>query len=68
LCTVDIQMPGSMDGLILARAIRAADQDHCDLGSCGCRGKGFAVRFLAKPCSPGELADVVHELTDTGRV
>jgi hypothetical protein len=37
-----------------------------DLGSCGCRGKGFTGgrQFLAKPDSPNTLADALRELID----
>jgi len=64
----DIQMPGSMDGLKLARAVRGrwppikivatsgrAHVSPQDLPEGG--------RFLAKPYSPREIAGVLRELT-----
>ena len=64
----DIQMPGSMDGLKLARAVRGrwppikiiatsgrAHVTQQDLPEGG--------RFVAKPYSPGEIAGVLRELT-----
>lgn len=64
----DIQMPGSMDGLKLARAIRGrwppikivttsgrADVTESDLPEGG--------RFLPKPYSPRQLAGILRELT-----
>jgi CheY-like chemotaxis protein len=67
----DIQMPGSMDGLKLARAVRGrwppikivatsgrARVAEADLPEGG--------RFLPKPYSPGEIAGVLRELTGGG--
>ena len=64
----DIQMPGSMDGLKLARAVRGrwppikivatsgrALIPETDLPEGG--------RFLPKPYSPGQITDVLRELT-----
>jgi CheY-like chemotaxis protein len=64
----DIQMPGSMDGLKLARAVRGrwppikiiatSGRDHvreADLPEGG--------RFLPKPYSPGQITGVLRELT-----
>jgi CheY-like chemotaxis protein len=63
----DIQMPGSMDGLKLARAVRGrwppikivATSGLVDVGEKDLPEGG---RFLAKPYSPNELADVLREL------
>jgi CheY-like chemotaxis protein len=64
----DIQMPGSMDGLKLARAIRGrwppikivATSGLVDVGEKDLPEGG---RFLPKPYHPDELADVLRELT-----
>jgi len=64
----DIQMPGSMDGLKLARAIRGrwppikivATSGLVDVGEKDLPEGG---RFLPKPYQPDELADVLRELT-----
>lgn len=64
----DIQMPGSMDGLKLARAVRGrwppikivATSGLVDVGEKDLPEGG---RFLAKPYNPNELADVLRELT-----
>ena len=69
----DIQMPGSMDGLKLARAVRGrwppikiiATSGLVDVGEKDLPEGG---RFLAKPYSPGELAGVLHELTDARQI
>jgi len=69
----DIQMPGSMDGLKLARAVRGrwppikivATSGLVDVGEKDLPEGG---RFLAKPYSPDELADVLRELTDATQV
>jgi CheY-like chemotaxis protein len=65
----DIQMPGSMDGLKLARAVRGrwppikivatsglVHVTETDLPEGG--------RFLPKPYSPGQVTGVLRELTD----
>src|SRR3984885_13134571 len=64
----DIQMPGSMDGLKLARAVRGrwppikivatsgdVDVAETDLPDCG--------RFLPKPYTPHQVTGVLRELT-----
>ena len=64
----DIQMPGSMDGLKLAKAVRGrwppikiiatsgrAQIQETDLPEGG--------RFLPKPYSPGQITGVLRELT-----
>jgi CheY-like chemotaxis protein len=64
----DIQMPGSMDGLKLARAVRGrwppikivATSGQGHLGETDLPDGG---RFLRKPYSPVEIADVLRELT-----
>ena len=63
----DIQMPGSMDGLKLARAVRGrwppikivATSGLVDVGEKDLREGG---RFLAKPYQSKELTDVLREL------
>ena len=65
----DIQMPGSMDGLKLARAIRGrwppikivATSGRTNLAETDLPDGG---RFLSKPYSPLEVTGVLHELTD----
>jgi CheY-like chemotaxis protein len=64
----DIQMPGSMDGLKLARAVRGrwppikivATSGLVDVGEKDLPEGG---RFLPKPYHPEVLADVLRELT-----
>ena len=64
----DIQMPGSMDGLKLARAIRGrwppikivATSGLVDVGEKDLPEGG---RFLRNPYGPSELACVLRELT-----
>ena len=63
----DIQMPGSMDGLKLARAIRGrwppikivATSGHVDVAEADLPEGG---RFLPKPYSPQQIAGVLREL------
>jgi len=65
----DIQMPGSMDGLKLARAVRGrwppikivATSGLVDVGEKDLPEGG---RFLPKPYHPKQLAAVLRELTD----
>ncbi|MGO8913449.1 MAG: response regulator [Bradyrhizobium sp.] len=67
----DIQMPGSMDGLKLARAIRGrwppikivATSGRASLGETELPEGG---RFLPKPYSTRQVTGVLHELTDGG--
>ena len=69
----DIQMPGSMDGLKLARAVRGrwppikivATSRLVDVGEKDLPEGG---RFLAKPYSPDELAGVLHDLIDARQI
>src|SRR6185436_8649796 len=69
----DIQMPGSMDGLKLARAVRGrwppikivATSGHVDVAETDLPDGG---RFLAKPYSPDELAGVLHDLIDARQI
>jgi CheY-like chemotaxis protein len=64
----DIQIPGSMDGLKLARAIRGrwppikiiATSGRLNVGEIDLPEGG---RFVPKPYSPGEIAGVLRELT-----
>ena len=64
----DIQMPGSMDGLKLARAVRGrwppikivATSGHVDVNETDLPDGG---RFLSKPYSSDDVADVLRELT-----
>ena len=68
LVFTDIQMPGSMDGLKLAQAVRGrwppikivATSGLVDVGEKDLPEGG---RFLRKPYGPGELACVLRELT-----
>jgi len=63
----DIQMPGSMDGLKLARAIRGrwppikivTTSGHANVAESDLPEGG---RFLPKPYSPHQLAGVLREL------
>jgi CheY-like chemotaxis protein len=63
----DIQMPGSMDGLKLARAVRGrwppikiiATSGHVDIGETDLPEGG---RFLPKPYSPRQVTGVLREL------
>jgi CheY-like chemotaxis protein len=64
----DIQMPGSMDGLKLVRAVRGrwppikivATSGHVGVAQTDLPEGG---RFLPKPYSPGQIMDVLRELT-----
>jgi CheY-like chemotaxis protein len=64
----DIQMPGSMDGLKLARAVRGrwppikivATSGHVDVAETDLPDGG---RFLRKPYNSHQIADVLRELT-----
>jgi CheY-like chemotaxis protein len=63
----DIQMPGSMDGLKLARAVRGrwppikiiATSGHVGVGE---RDLPEGGRFLSKPYSPQQVTGVLREL------
>ena len=63
----DIQMPGSMDGLRLARAVRGrwppikivATSGHLDVGETELPEGG---RFLPKPYSPMQVTGVLREV------
>jgi CheY-like chemotaxis protein len=67
----DIQMPGSMDGLKLARAVRGrwppikiiATSGHLDVVETDLPEGG---RFLPKPYSPGQVTGVLRELMAGG--
>jgi CheY-like chemotaxis protein len=71
LVFTDIQMPGSMDGLKLARAVRGrwppikiiATSGQLDIAQGDLPEGG---RFLPKPYSPGQLAGVLRELISGG--
>ena len=73
LIFTDIRMPGSMDGLKLARAVRGrwppikivATSGLVDVGEKDLPEGG---RFLAKPYSPDELAGVLHDLIDARQI
>ena len=64
----DIQMPGSMDGLKLARAVRGrwppikivATSGHVNVGETDLPEGG---RFLPKPYSPMQVTGMLRELT-----
>ena len=67
----DIQMPGSMDGVKLARAVRGrwppikivATSGHVRVSETDLPEGG---RFLAKPYSPAQVTGVLRELTSGG--
>src|ERR1700724_94644 len=67
----DIQMPGSMDGLKLARAVRGrwppikivATSGHLDVREIDLPEGG---RFLPKPYSPIQVTGVLREVTGGG--
>src|ERR1700761_7617841 len=67
----DIQMPGSMDGLKLARAVRGrwppikiiATSGHVGVVE---RDLPEGGRFLPKPYSPAQVTGVLRELTVNG--
>jgi CheY-like chemotaxis protein len=67
----DIQMPGSMDGLKLARAVRGrwppikivATSGHVGVRDADLPEGG---RFLAKPYSPTEITEVLRDLIGDG--
>jgi CheY-like chemotaxis protein len=67
----DIQMPGSMDGLKLARAVRGrwppikivATSGHAHVKETDLPDGG---RFLPKPYSAVEVTDLLRELTSGG--
>lgn len=64
----DIQMPGSMDGLKLARAVRGrwppvkivATSGHINVAETDLPDGG---RFLPKPYSPDQITDLLREMT-----
>jgi CheY-like chemotaxis protein len=67
----DVQMPGSMDGLKVVRAVRGrwppikivATSGHVGVAQTDLPEGG---RFLPKPYSPGQVMDVLRELTAGG--
>ena len=67
----DVQMPGSMDGLKLARAVRGrwppikivATSGHIDVSATDLPEGG---RFLPKPYSPIEVTGVLREVIGVG--
>src|ERR1700720_2206479 len=69
----DIHMPGSMDGLKLARAVRGrwppikiiATSGHLHIGETDLPDGG---RFLPKPYSPGQVTGVLRELISSGEI
>jgi CheY-like chemotaxis protein len=63
----DIQIPGSMDGLKLAHAVRGRwppIKNHCDFRARKYRDRRFTEggRFLPKPYLPEEIAGTLREL------
>jgi CheY-like chemotaxis protein len=65
----DVQMPGSMDGLKLAAAIRGRWPPIKIVATSGLRDIGeedlpAGSRFLRKPYSPTQIVGVLHELTE----
>jgi CheY-like chemotaxis protein len=69
----DIQMPGSMDGLKLARAVRGrwppikiiATSGHVHIGEIDLPEGG---RFLPKPYSSEQVTGVLRELMSSGEI
>ena len=66
----DIQMPGSMDGLKLARAVRGRWPPIKIVATSGLANVGEldlpdGGRFLAKPYSTHQVTGVLRELTDS---
>jgi CheY-like chemotaxis protein len=64
----DIQMPGSMDGLKLARAVRGRWPPIKIVTTSGCLNVEVGDlpeggRFLPKPYSPSQVTGVLRELT-----
>jgi CheY-like chemotaxis protein len=64
----DVQMPGSMDGLKLAAAIRGRWPPIKIVATSGLRDIGHedlpaGSRFLQKPYSPTQIVGVLRELT-----
>ncbi len=63
----DIQMPGSMDGLKLARAVRGRWPPIKIIATSGLEVRAADLpeggRFVAKPYSPAEVMGVLRELT-----
>jgi hypothetical protein len=69
--STDIQMPGSMDGLKLARAVRgplASDQDRRHLRPRPCQRNGSACRRAVpgETLRPVQVPGVLRELTGGG--
>jgi CheY-like chemotaxis protein len=66
----DIQMPGSMDGLKLARAVRGRWPPIKIIATSGLNVGETDLpeggRFLRKPYSPAQVAGVLRELTVGG--
>ncbi len=65
----DIQMPGSMDGLKLARAVRGRWPPIKIIATSGNVGQvdlPEGGRFLPKPYSPAQVTGVLRELTVVG--
>jgi CheY-like chemotaxis protein len=67
----DIQMPGSMDGLKLARAVRGRWPPIKIVATSGRVGIAETDlpeggRFLPKPYSPTDVADLLREVTGRG--
>jgi CheY-like chemotaxis protein len=67
----DIQMPGSMDGLKLARAVRGRWPPIKIIATSGLLNVGQVDlpeggRFLPKPYSPAQVTGVLRELTVSG--
>jgi CheY-like chemotaxis protein len=66
----DVQMPGSMDGLKLAAAIRGRWPPIKIVATSGLRDIGeddlpAGSRFLPKPYSPVQIVGTLRELTDS---
>ena len=71
LVLTDIQMPGSMDGVGLARFIRSTRPELIVILTSGAspRPNGdAAIPFVAKPCKPELIAQEVKRLLERGKV
>jgi CheY-like chemotaxis protein len=64
----DINMPGSMDGLELARRLQSHDPDLPIILSSGrgWNGPEKIIRFLPKPYTPSQVVSLIHELLPDG--
>ena len=62
----DVNMPGSMDGVALAQAVREEFPElEILVTSAQTRGKGFPERFVPKPYEPHRIIGLIDELIGT---